>query len=182
MSRGNALSSDKELARRRAVAEGLTVTEAAVRLQESTGTLLNWALRRGLKFRSDNCRREHVPAIAAVERPESAAAQDACPVACCNLWRAVLLEEFRTALTVGTGTGEHGQFTAPERDAARSWFGSRDFHMVCALAGLDGATVLSAYQRQLVESDRQLEARARCLLNGGTFRAWGPGYYEKRHA
>ena len=56
-----------------------------------------------------------------------------CPCDCRALWCAVIEEQL--VLAVSTRTIDH----AYEIDSARQWFGSRDFFMVCALAGLDGA-------------------------------------------
>ena len=65
-----------------------------------------------------------------------------CPCDCRALWCAVLKEQL--VLAVSTRTIDH----ACEIDSARRWFGSRDFFMVCALAGLDGALVLCGVRRK----------------------------------
>ncbi|SNT76437.1 hypothetical protein [Paracoccus seriniphilus] len=66
---------------------------------------------------------------------------------CRELWCAVLAEAWREAFTTST--------TATPRDiaVARRWFGSRDFHTVCALAGLDGDYVMCGF-RAAVRGDR----------------------------
>ena len=59
-----------------------------------------------------------------------------------RLWGAVLLEQWRLAF----GCDATGMKTAVppkghEIDAARRWFGSRDFEAVCDLAGVDPVPV-----------------------------------------
>ena len=65
-----------------------------------------------------------------------------CPCDCRALWCAVIEEQL--VLAVSTRKKDH----AREIDSARRWFGSRDFFMVCALAGLDGALVLCGVRRE----------------------------------
>lgn len=103
-------------------------------------------------------------------------------VGCMNLWRSVLLEQARLALTVGAFAGCHGYSNPAERRIARAWFGTREFHTVCALAGFDGDAVLDGYNRQLVEAQRQEAAFAEACKAGRAFRPWGPGYMDKRIA
>jgi len=69
--------------------------------------------------------------------------QDICPRACQRLWCAVIDEQFRLAVSPV-------RIDRPfEVSAARSWFGTRDFFMACALAGLDGAWVLRGVRHRL---------------------------------
>ena len=69
--------------------------------------------------------------------------QDICPRACRRLWCAVIDEQFRLAVSPV-------RIDRPfEVSAARDWFGTRDFFMACALAGLDGAWVLGGVRHQL---------------------------------
>lgn len=103
-------------------------------------------------------------------------------VGCMNLWRSVLLEQARLALTVGAFAGNHGYSNPAEQRIARAWFGTREFHTVCALSGFDGDAVLDGYNRQLVEAQRQEAAFAEACKAGRTFRPWGPGYMDKRIA
>ncbi|UFS65295.1 NUMOD4 motif-containing HNH endonuclease [Paracoccus denitrificans] len=63
--------------------------------------------------------------------------------ACRKLWVAVLAEMWNVALFDGLGAIPAG---VGEVAAADRWFGSRDFRMVCALAGLDDDKVLEAYR------------------------------------
>lgn len=62
-------------------------------------------------------------------------------VACRALWCAVLEEQVNLAIL------NRNTDNLAEVAAARRWFGSRDFYMVCALAGLDGAWVLGGIER-----------------------------------
>ncbi len=62
--------------------------------------------------------------------------------ACSKLWLAVLAEMWNVALFDGLSAVRPG---VGEVAAADRWFGSRDFRMVCALAGLDAEKVLAAY-------------------------------------
>ncbi|MGL5735051.1 MAG: hypothetical protein ACRCYS_09320 [Beijerinckiaceae bacterium] len=103
-------------------------------------------------------------------------------VGCRALWQSVLLEQVRLALTVGAAGGEGGfGYSNPADQArARSWIGTRDFHMVCALAGLEGDAVLQALQGLLVQARAQEALRDAALAAGRGFRPWGPGYRQKR--
>ncbi|WP_339855878.1 hypothetical protein [Roseovarius nubinhibens] len=67
------------------------------------------------------------------------------PRSCRALWCAVLQELFR--LAVAPRASDHATETA----TARRWFGSKDFFMVCSLAGVDGAWVLWGVRRHLEE-------------------------------
>jgi len=62
--------------------------------------------------------------------------------ACQALWCAVIEAQYDLALTP--------KWRDKRADIlrARSWFGSRDFFMVCALAGLDGDWLLSGIRLQ----------------------------------
>ncbi len=67
------------------------------------------------------------------------------PDACKSLWVAILAEQFRLA------TLSRPTYLDTDLDIlkARRWFGFRDFHMVCALAGLDGDWVLMGFLRKM---------------------------------
>lgn len=69
--------------------------------------------------------------------------QDIDPRACRALWCAVVSEQFRLAVSPNTVD------RPVEISAARRWFGTRDFFMVCALAGVDGAWVLWGVRHHL---------------------------------
>jgi hypothetical protein len=66
-----------------------------------------------------------------------------------HIWVGVLSQAvrdiFRTAVS---------KYGCDELDhkAALSWIGSRDFHKVCALAGLDGTAVEAKLRRRLTEA------------------------------
>jgi hypothetical protein len=67
---------------------------------------------------------------------------EVCPRACRALWCAVIEDQFRLAVA------PRASDLPREIDSARRWFGSRDFFMTCALAGLDGAWVLWGVHRR----------------------------------
>lgn len=68
-----------------------------------------------------------------------------------QLWQGVLLQALRDMFR--TARSENG-CTAGEGLAARRWVGSRDFHMVCALAGFDGRRIEQRLRRRLADYDR----------------------------
>lgn len=70
-----------------------------------------------------------------------------------QLWQGVLLQALRDMF--GTARSEKG-CTASQGSLARRWVGSRDFHMVCALAGFDGRRVEARLRRRLADHDRGL--------------------------
>lgn len=63
--------------------------------------------------------------------------------ACRGLWNSVLLSCIRSVFGA-LGVGEE---QAGNKRLEASWIGSRDFHMVCALCGLDGVAVQSRLRR-----------------------------------
>lgn len=63
-----------------------------------------------------------------------------------QLWQSVLLQAARDILR--TATSKYGCDEADHR-AALAWVGTRDFHLVCALAGMDGSAVAGQMQRML---------------------------------
>lgn len=65
------------------------------------------------------------------------------PRACRALWCAVVEEQFRLAVSPKMAD------RPAEISAARRWFGTRDFFMACALAGVDGAWVLWGVRHHL---------------------------------
>lgn len=67
---------------------------------------------------------------------------EVCPRACRTLWCAVIEEQLRLVLSPRLAD------QPLDIDRARRWFGSHDFFMTCALAGLDGAWVLWGVQRK----------------------------------
>lgn len=73
-----------------------------------------------------------------------------CPRRCRGLWASVLLEQVRLAGVV-CPTSVDKQL---DIDRARKWLGSRDFHIVCDLAGVDGGAVFERLRPMLVASGR----------------------------
>lgn len=71
------------------------------------------------------------------------------PLACRTLWCAVLAELWQQATT--------RRFKDRDADVAeaRRWFGSPDFAMVCALAGVDADDVFRAFT-DAVQSGQQI--------------------------
>lgn len=65
------------------------------------------------------------------------------PRACRALWCAVVEEQFQLAVSPKMAD------RPAEISAARRWFGTRDFFMACALAGVDGAWVLWGVRHRL---------------------------------
>ena len=70
--------------------------------------------------------------------PVEGEVEEICPSACRALWIGVLNQQFELLARPSSADKDH------EIRQARLWFGSRDFYMVCALAGLDaeGRTAL----------------------------------------
>jgi hypothetical protein len=104
------------------------------------------------------------------------------PAGCANLWRAVLMEHLALALTVGAFNGQTGYSNPHLQAQARAWFGTRDFHMVCALAGFDGDFILRGYRARLAEALHQEALHGQARAAGRRLPAWGPFIYEKRLA
>ncbi|RVV99717.1 hypothetical protein EKE94_03290 [Mesobaculum littorinae] len=59
-----------------------------------------------------------------------------------KLWRSALAELIATAEGAGALASDL------ETYHAQAWIGTRDFHTVCALAGLDGEEVLTSLRRR----------------------------------
>lgn len=68
------------------------------------------------------------------------------PRACRALWCAVISDQIQLVLAPCY------RDLPSEVSSARSWFGSRDFFTVCALAGLDGAFVLSGVRHLFADA------------------------------
>ncbi len=73
-----------------------------------------------------------------VDNANLVAESPVCAKACTRLWAEVLLEQ------IGLVKKPNVADKRFEISSARSWFGSRDFFTVCALAGIDGERVLTA--------------------------------------
>lgn len=68
--------------------------------------------------------------------------------ACRALWCAVIQEQFALAMRPVPTQMDR----AYEIDGARRWFGSRDYHIACSLAGVDAAKLLTGVERRFAES------------------------------
>ena len=88
--------------------------------------------------------------------------------ACRKLWASVLLACIRDVVQDLQGSEGFDQKRVPV--ASSSWIGSRDFHEVCALAGVDGVAVADRLARlgdDRALRDRILNAHAdRSVLSG----------------
>ncbi|MGR3452899.1 hypothetical protein [Pseudooceanicola sp.] len=84
-----------------------------------------------------------------IEEPEIDAS------ACRCLWLNVLLYQWHLSLG-GTPAFNRGrpEARAAEERAARAWFGTRDFAMVCALAGLEPRAVWDRWIEQQTRGRR----------------------------
>lgn len=69
--------------------------------------------------------------------------EEICPSACRALWIGVLNQQFELIARPTASDRDH------EIRKARIWFGSEDFHMVCALAGLDSQWVMVNVRHRL---------------------------------
>lgn len=69
---------------------------------------------------------------------------------CRLLWGGVLLEQWKIALSTRAGWGR--TITANvEISQARTWFGGKDFRIVCDFAGLDPDVVMRGYHEKLAK-------------------------------
>lgn len=64
---------------------------------------------------------------------------------CQNLWVAVLVQAMRDLFLSAS------ENATLNRQRVRSWLKSRDFHMVCALARLDGEYIASQLERRFAQ-------------------------------
>jgi len=82
-----------------------------------------------------------------------------------HLWQCVLAQALRDVFWVSRG--KHGVDYGGHQDAVY-WIGSPDFHAVCALAGLDGASVEARIMGRLDAQDRgEFDPRTVFLRLGG---------------
>lgn len=100
-------------------------------------------------------------------------------IACRQIWIGVLLQACRDMLFLRPRSDGISGPKQAEIDAARAWVGSRDFHKVCALAGLDGTSVEAALKRRLAEKEQggNLEAMRALMLSRG-----GQATHRRRNA
>lgn len=66
--------------------------------------------------------------------------------ACGSLWAAVLHQALKDIHDAQTGGPMRSAPYGGGRQPRPEWVGSRDFHMTCALAGLDGTAVAEAFR------------------------------------
>lgn len=69
--------------------------------------------------------------------------------ACRALWACVLASCLKGAIADACQRADRGNFMGQGGAVSAHWIGSRDFHMVCALAGLDGIFVLDQVEAAL---------------------------------
>lgn len=87
---------------------------------------------------------------------------------CRALWAAVLLECWLTAAMpvrlVVPGARNLKDQRESERAECRDWFGSRDFHLVCAFIGFDSEAVLAAFHAGVVPvMERKDKGRSKAI-------------------
>ncbi len=135
---------------------GLTAAQAAALRGLSIKAASNWAWRRGLHW--PDRAETRMNAVAAEMAPLPPVLPDDLDLPSCRrIWCAVLLGEWRAVFIEdrprhgaapwkGRGGGRN-----PRDMTALRWFGSRDFHMVCALAGFDGMAVLDRFRARCRE-------------------------------
>lgn len=68
---------------------------------------------------------------------------------CRHVWQAVLAQAIRDIFTV---TDNYKTVSKNEARTARAWIGTKDFHMVCALAGVDGPRCATAIQKRIKQA------------------------------
>lgn len=124
-------------------AAGMTCAEAtAARGLRSQSSARAWEHHTGKSFARDMRRWK----MAQAEEPlpefdfEEPEARD-----CRALWAAVLFEMWRVVFQ------PHFDTAVGERQQSIAWFRSRDMHMVCALAGLDGEAVRDRFNAALAK-------------------------------
>lgn len=139
---------------------GLTARQAAALRGCTTKAARVWAQRHGLTWPGEGEEPRlagdggHAPRVDAddLEPLPPILPEDLDLKSCRRIWCAVLLSEWRAVFLadrprggVAPIRGRRGRAGHPDMAALR-WFGSRDFHMVCALAGFDGMAVLDRFQ------------------------------------
>lgn len=69
---------------------------------------------------------------------------------CQQLWRSVLAVALRDIFLPSVNRRTR---TSKERDEAVAWVGSKEFHMVCALAGVDGPRMATRIRKRMKDRD-----------------------------
>lgn len=90
--------------------------------------------------------------------------------ACQALWGCVLAACLQGALADLIGRRERGNFITGEGRIPSGWIGSRDFHAICALAGLYGPAVEARIRAIQVTGAAGLEDMHRALGQVGNHR------------
>ena len=144
---------------------GLTAQQAAALRGCTTKAAWVWAQRRGVAWPGageappPGGPGSHIPRVddADLEPLPPIMPDDLDLKSCRRIWCAVLLGEWRAVFIeerprggVAPWKGRGGGRNPRDMTALR-WFGSRDFHMVCALAGFDGAAVLARFRARCRE-------------------------------
>lgn len=120
----------------------MTLRQAAAAMGYASDCVARaWALDHNVTWAVDPAR--SAPRVADADLPPLLADQPLLARDCKALWVAVLAEQWRAAFYPYEGVDG----PRLRRDAA-AWFGTRDFHMVCALAGFDGPAVHERFRVQ----------------------------------
>lgn len=156
-------------------AQGLTLAEAASAAGKSHGAAWFWAASNKVRWAGapQNSTKRKITRADEIARslppPDDA---DIDPMGCRRLWSAVLWHEWNTLFAVAREfprkpsrerhvvDARHRQHLdqqeasvararAYERDKARRWFGTEDFRIVCALAGVDADFVMMRFRAAL---------------------------------
>lgn len=146
-------------------AAGMTARAAALARGLHLENAYTWAYRQGVKWPNPGQvprpagDGSHIPRVddADLEPLPPIMPRDLDLASCRRIWCAVLLGEWRAVFIeerprggVAPWKGRGGGRNPRDMTALR-WFGSRDFHMVCALAGFDGAAVLDRFRARCRE-------------------------------
>lgn len=89
--------------------------------------------------------------------------------ACQNLWVAVLVQAMRDLFLTAS------ENATLNRQRARTWVKTRDFHMVCALAGLDGEYIARQLERRAAQIGTGMADPAELIRQRG-----GAGLHKSR--
>lgn len=85
----------------------------------------------------------------------SATSRTACPDDCRELWCAVMTEAWRQAFFPNFREG------AKDVAAARRWFGTRDFDIVCGLLDMDPDEVMFVFRATIAREEARKPVRRR---------------------
>lgn len=157
-------------------AAGMTATQAARACGRTVAAAYDWARKAGAAW--PNAREGELRSVAVAEAAARRVAQverlaelcetrggpyDAPRVDDCRaLWAAVLVEVWQIAalpLEAKAHLRGGNAVKAEEVAQCRRWFGSRDFHLVCAFIGADSDAVLDAFRAGVVPVFKPAERR-----------------------